>query len=357
MTRAKADQHQIGREVARDVRAARPPDPSHKRPGSRGVVMAAGTPEHWLNAAVAVARLRAVGCALPVWIARLPGERPPADPVALLGPGTTLATLVTPGLRGWAVKPWALWEAPFDRCLWVDVDVVLLDDPLPLLDEDVALAFPDPLRYDDDVVFDVFPEVDPAAAEVESGLLALPTIAAARALWAVCRLNREHRAWAWAHLNGDKDTFRLGFAATGTPLRVREALPELLGHHAREPALGGRSWRLPARRGAPADTGLHHLGGPDTPGWVHRTVLPWRAFDPRPAWRWRQAVPAPVRREALRLDGTHAAPPALIALEAEILEALAAAGWHRRAIGAPMTADRARVAAERALGALLGGPP
>jgi len=242
----------------------------HKVAGSRGIVTAAGRP-HQLAGACALARgLREVGCSLPIHVFRAQGEPDPTPLARWFPDGVTFHTVEDPTLRGWQIKPFALQATSLDRCLWLDCDNLPLRDPTPLLEHDV-LFWPDAYRSSDPGVVAAF-GADPSSAEVESGQLVLATVAHARELAAVALLNGDLREHMYAVLHGDKDTFRLAFAALATPASTVAHAPTLVGERSFLVHLAGRIVDVRCRAGRPRDIGQvqHDLAGRRT--FLHATV-------------------------------------------------------------------------------------
>lgn len=329
-----------------------------RRPGSRGVVTAAGTPRQLLCAWLAVRRLRELGCDLPVEVFCTAAEIVPAAVAQAFPAETRFRRLDDPALAGFQIKPFALWHASFDRCLWLDADNLALRDPSFLLDADTPATFwPDAFRTSDRALLAAVDAELPAGLELESGQLVLHATACREALWRACLLNGPLRALAYAHLFGDKDTWRLAFA--GTHATIVSSLPAIVGEVSLQVPLGFGTLKVRSPAGCRRDLGLLQAGPDGTPLLFHRTVREWQFFDRQPTVAWVQAISAQIEepRQCFVPAAPAAVPTELLALERWALEVvpdiywfLAACGvsWPRRVV----LAQGFRL--ERALGAAAG---
>jgi len=165
---------------------------------------------------------------------------------------------------GHALKPFALLASSFDEILLLDADCVPLREPSPLFDApaygasgnlfwsdalllSVAVEHPHPLRRfalrDGNArssaqsvnprIFDLLGLPRPATLarvghETEAGQLLVDRARVLPALRATWFLNARAR-WLYRYLHGDKDSYRLGFAAAGLPFEQIERAPAHAG--------------------------------------------------------------------------------------------------------------------------------
>ena len=285
------------REIKHDLQTCAPSDIRHKHPDSHGIVTAAAGAELLVNAWIMIARLRHVGCALPVQVFHGETERVPAAIRQAFDAQTTFIAIADEGVAGYAYKPLALERSSFDACLWLDADNTPLVDPSPLFDIATdALAWPDAFRFNRAVVYDVFDELSTDAPEIEAGQLLIRTRACADVLGAVVRLNREHRAIAWSDMLGDKDTFRVAFHARRRDLTIVSQTPTVVGTLGR--AL--RPQRDSSGRFQLIATHYHENAliqhGPDGRAlFLHRTGSPWSLSARFRPLTWSFPLEAPIR--------------------------------------------------------------
>ena len=358
MTSARAS----ARALAAALAEAPVPELPPRRPGSRGIVTAAGTPRQLLCAWLAVRRLRELGCALPVEVFHAAGEAVPPDVVRAFPGDTRFRQLDDPGLAGFQIKPFALWHASFDRCLWLDADNLALRDPSFLLEGTTpAICWPDAFRTSDPVFLAAFDPALPSGLEFESGQLVVFADACREALWRACLLNGPLRHRAYAHVFGDKDTWRLAFAGTSPRPSVVSTLPTIVGEVSVQVPLGVATLKVRSRLGRRRDLGLLQACPPGIPGgdgaplFFHRTVREWHFFDRQPTVAWVQDIPAQLEEPRQRyVPAAPAAPPAdLLALERWALDTAPEVHWFLASCG--VSSFRRRLLArsfqiERALG-------
>ncbi len=193
---------------------------------------------------------------------------------------------------GFAIKPFALLASSFPEILLLDADCVPLRDPAPLFDApryrasgnlfwsdswllSVQVDHPHPLRIfalRDGVdrrsaqslnprIFDLLELPRPATRErvsyeTEAGQLLVDRARVQRALRGACFLNARAR-WLYRYLHGDKDSYRLGFAAAGLPFEQIQQPPAHAGVLLRGRFLG-RAFLQPLPGGEPGF--LHQVG-------------------------------------------------------------------------------------------------
>ena len=186
---------------------------------------------------------------------------------------------------GYAVKPFALLASSFSEVLLLDADCVPLRDPAPLFDApgycangnlfwsdswllSVRVEHPHPLRifslrdgFDRRSAQSVNPRIfdllglqrpvtrERVSYETESGQLLVDRARVQRALRATCFLNARAR-WLYRYLHGDKDSYRLGFAAAGLPFDQLQQPPAHAGVLERGRFLG-RAFLQPLPGGEP----------------------------------------------------------------------------------------------------------
>jgi hypothetical protein len=328
-----------------------------RRAGSRGIVTAAGTPRQILGAWLGVRRLRELGSVLPIEIFHTAAESVPEE-VARAFPGDVrFRRLEDASLGGFQIKPAALWHASFDRCLWIDADNLPLRDPAFLFDIDVpAMFWPDAFRTSDAAFLEGFDSSLASGLELESGQILVHATVCHKPLWRACLLNGPLRKVAYAHVLGDKDTWRLAFASLPPSPHVVGAIPAVVGGRSLELPLGVATLKIRSAAGRPRDFGLLQSGPDGPPLWFHRTVREWDFFDRQPSLTWVQAMTAQ-RREPRQNFVPHAPlPPSeeLVALERWALETIGEAEWFLGACGVSSfrrAAQARSVQLERALGA------
>lgn len=318
--------------LRRELSEVEPPDPPPRTDGPRGIVTGAGDAGTLLNAYLMLHRVRYLGCDLPAVVFHAGDEVVPDAVRSAFPSGTTFRRLPDDVPGGWHLKPFALHLAPFDRVLWLDADTLLLKNPAPLFDRpEEAVFWPDMSRYTDGSLLEAF-GVEPHSLELETGQVLLQPDAVARSLWATCLLNREYRTEVAGRLLGDKDTFRLGFAATGRSWTTVHHLPAVVGDHGWEVPIRaiGETLKIRGAKGPPLEIGLlqHDLDG--EPLLLHRTMREWRAWDLEPQIRWCAAMAA--QGEVGERDSPSAE---LLELEAWALERIPEADFFSEALGRP----------------------
>ena len=122
--------------------------------------------------------------------------------------------------------------------------------------------------------------------------MAVPTRDSARALWIARQLNETARGVLYAHVEGDKDTWRLAWALAGERADVVSLLPLVVGHARTfvdlRPLPVTLQIRLPW---APLqDVGLVQHGRDGRLLFLHRTVREWQLFDDHEKLSWMQAL-------------------------------------------------------------------
>ena len=259
--------------------------------GSAGVVTAAAGLRLTCNAWLLCRRLERLGCTLPVEVVHATGE-PIPDRVRRAFPPSVTFRALEGAPPGYAIKPLALWTSRFDRCLWIDADNLPLRDPTFLVSRPGTACFwPDAFRTSSP---DVVAAVDRplGSLELESGQMVVPTRVCARALWLARELNGTHREAVYAHVYGDKDTWRLAWALAGERPEVVSRLPLVVGHECTcidlRPFPVSVQLRVPGARRL--DVGLIQHGPDGVPLFLHRTVREWQLFDDRERLSWTQAL-------------------------------------------------------------------
>ena len=334
---------------------ATPPRLPHKSPGSIGIVTAGGGLDLTVNAWLLCARLRALGCRLPVEVIHARSEVIPAR-VREAFPDKVTFRALDAAPPGYSIKPMALWTSPFDLCLWIDADNLPLRDPAFLLSMRVRAHFwPDAFRTSSADVAAAAQPLGPL--EFESGQMVVPTRACARALWFARELNERYRAVLYSHVYGDKDTWRLAWALAGEQADVVSRLPLVVGHECTFVDLRpfvpmSLQLRLPGAR--PLDVGLVQHGPDGPPLFLHRTVREWHLFDLRDTLSWAQALEQQVAiaRVAWRPDAPGSVPDVVSDAYGWAHTRLGEIEWFARAFGAGLPARlwlKHRFAVEAAL--------
>ena len=250
----------------------------------RGIVIVAGGELYGRLACECVASLREHGCTLPVEVWHLGAAELEAEAMRALAAqdGVSVRDLlgVHPALcdepgYGYAAKPLALAASAFEEVLLLDADNSAVDDPSRLFESDTYVATGSlfwcdmyaergakfvrmwdpwgvrrrPSRLEcwiQDVIDERLirpvrarPDFTPALEALglravdlthESGQLLCHKTRCVRGLAAVVLLNLNvNRRLAYAGLHGDKDTFRVAWAASGTPFSCAGEPPELGG--------------------------------------------------------------------------------------------------------------------------------
>jgi hypothetical protein len=254
-----------------------------ERWSGRGIVVVAGGPRYSALASQLVESLRSVGCMLPIEIFHLGAAELDCDECRALGEleGVSLRDLLSgqPTLLeqegyGYAAKAFALIASSFSEVLLLDADNRVVADPTGLFDSapfqergalfwcDMYAASETFVRlYDpfgvrarpsrvDQLVQDLLdrwlvtpvrakPDFNgtladiglaPSGATQESGQLVIDKPRCLGALAALSILNSNtHRPLVYSGLHGDKDTFRIAFAALGAPFHMINERPALGG--------------------------------------------------------------------------------------------------------------------------------
>ncbi|KAJ1552061.1 hypothetical protein HK405_012835, partial [Cladochytrium tenue] len=200
-------------------------------PGSTGIVLTgpSGAVE---PALLAVQVLRDLGCDLPVEFAFLEGELQERDLIVLRSANISHRNFFSERIESYqwtrrelklgAAKLDAIVTSPFERVLYLDTDVILLRDPSFLFQTNAfrkfgALFWPDfPFTPRSNAIWTIMDVPYVLEREFEAGLVVLDK----RRVWRGLRLAQYMCGEAkvfFQHIWGDKDTFRWGFKATGTP--------------------------------------------------------------------------------------------------------------------------------------------
>jgi ADP-heptose:LPS heptosyltransferase len=211
-------------------------------PGSyagRGIVICAGGPRYFPSAWVAIHRLRAVGCRLPIELWFLgPGEMNSRAVALLDGLGVRAvdAFLVRrrhpmPRLNGWELKPYAMLHSAFEDVMLLDADNICYRDPEPLFEDagyrsNGAIFWPDVERLGPEreawQVFGVPYRDEPA---FESGQIVLAKSKCWEPLLLAVWYNR-HSEYFYRYVHGDKDTFHMAFRRLEAPYTMPARLAE-----------------------------------------------------------------------------------------------------------------------------------
>ena len=196
----------------------------------RGIVICAGGPRYFPSAWVAIRRLRALGCELPVELWHLgPGEIDSRMKSLLDGLGVRTVDALEvarhhpmPRLQGWELKPYAMLHCTFQDVLLLDADNLCYRDPAPLFEaagyhSTGAIFWPDVERISSDQaawkVFGVPYRDEPA---FESGQIALNKSRCWQPLLLTVWYNA-HSTYFYEYVYGDKDTFHMAFRKLEAP--------------------------------------------------------------------------------------------------------------------------------------------
>ena len=201
------------------------PDACH----GRGVVIPGGGPRYFPNAWVCIRSLRDAGCALPVELWHLGSEELDNEMRSLVEAlGVTCVDALQVHrrhrvrfVRGWPLKPYAMFHSRFAEVLFLDADNVPLSDPEYLFDQPEyrrlgAVFWPDigNLGQQEKVwALTGVPFRDEWA--FESGQMLVDKTKCAQALAIAVWMNCEHGDFWYQHLYGDKDTFHLAWRRLG----------------------------------------------------------------------------------------------------------------------------------------------
>lgn len=194
----------------------------------RGIVMVATGRLYRSNAWIALKRLRATGCRLPVEVWHWGGDDWCREHDAWFAEMGAVGvdyeearTRVGSGLRHpWALKVYAMRWSRFREILYLDVDQVVLADPTYLFDEPEylrtgAVFWPDLGRWSPDAAMWGFTGVayrdEP---EVQGGEALLDKARVWRELSLTMWINEQH-AFFYRYMVGDKDSYRLAWHKLG----------------------------------------------------------------------------------------------------------------------------------------------
>jgi ADP-heptose:LPS heptosyltransferase len=196
----------------------------------RGIVMLACGENYAASAWIALRRLRASGCQLPVelWHWGEHDWRPEYDGW-FAGLGARIESFhdwiqrhPTPLTHPWALKPYAMVHSRFEEILYLDADQVVLRDPTYLFEEPEyrrtgAVFWPDERRWDVGHPMWILSGVPYAdEPEVQAGEALLDRRRLGRALRLTLWMNEQHE-YFYRYMIGDKDTYRLAFRKLGQP--------------------------------------------------------------------------------------------------------------------------------------------
>jgi hypothetical protein len=196
----------------------------------RGIVICGGGPRYFPSAWVALRRLRAIGCALPVELWFLgPGEMDTRMKALIENQQARVVDAhqvrrqhPMRRLNGWELKPYAMLHCPFEQVLLLDADNVCYRDPEFLFSSDEylvdgAIFWPDVERLGPErtawQVFGVKYRDEPA---FESGQVVLNKARCWEPLQLTVWYN-QHSEYFYEHVHGDKDTFHMAFRKLDAP--------------------------------------------------------------------------------------------------------------------------------------------
>jgi ADP-heptose:LPS heptosyltransferase len=196
----------------------------------RGIVMVATGRLYRSNAWIALKRLRATGCTLPVELWHWGGDDWNAEHAAWFGALGAIGVSyedarrrVGSGLKHpWALKVYAMRWSRFREILYLDADQVVLVDPTSLFEDPEyvrtgAMFWPDVMRWSPDAAmwgFTGLPFRD--EPEVQGGEAVLDKSRVWRELALTMWMNEQH-AFFYRYMVGDKDSYRLCWHKLGTP--------------------------------------------------------------------------------------------------------------------------------------------
>lgn len=225
--------------------AALPPYPGENTYSDRGIVIVAGG-KYLENALVQIKMLRAAKSALRIQVWHLgKGEMTPAQ-LALLQPynvetrdfedyvgADTLRPIqANVGLRLFQLKPLAVLHSDLKDIMLLDSDNVPLADPAYLFDSPEYVKFgsifwPDYwMTASENPIWKVIGSAPTSTWEQESGQLLVNKALSWKAINLCVHLND---AFYMKLLNGDKDTFRFAWLASGTPFHMVPHWPTAVG--------------------------------------------------------------------------------------------------------------------------------
>ncbi|KAJ1547189.1 hypothetical protein HK405_006483 [Cladochytrium tenue] len=203
------------------------------RPGSRGVVTTGGRPKDIEFAIMTAEFVRASGSELPVSFAYMSRQVPTPFLDKLRAYNVTpvdISATVAKLDWGWretalgAAKVYAMMAAPYEQVVFLDPDVMVLQDPNVFFESPEfrrygALFWPDfTARRRDGFMWDLFdieaPQED--RLEFESGMIFVDKSRTWKALKLTEHINAAGRFF-FNHFWGDKESFFWGFTATNTP--------------------------------------------------------------------------------------------------------------------------------------------
>lgn len=206
------------------VRKCQPP--SHL--SGRGVIICAGG-RYLTSAWMAIKLMRHFGSQLPVQIWHLGPAEVPEKLAAIFTPLNVefvdarilQKTYPHKRLNGWEVKAYAMLHCPWREFILLDADNMPLQNidnlfDSPLYRQHGALFWPDRGRWPPDFrVWNMTGIQYRDEAEFESGQLVVDHQRCWQELMLANLFNEESEFW-YAHIHGDKDTFRLAWRALGT---------------------------------------------------------------------------------------------------------------------------------------------
>jgi hypothetical protein len=221
------------------------------QPIDRGIVMPVGV-KNFAYAVHLIRCIRMYGCRLPILISFLGDEDLPVkmQDFFLTLPGVDLRDLssyVNKGilqLKGWDIKPYSMLLNPFKEMLFLDADIILVQNPEVLFEypeykETGAVFFKDRM-YGGGAHYPGFiSQIVPlphskqlretpmfrgkSQNHMESGVIAFDKSRRLMGLLAVCKLNNPYeREFIHKHTHGDKETFWLGFEIAEEPYKFLE---------------------------------------------------------------------------------------------------------------------------------------
>lgn len=221
-------------EMAREF-ISRIPAYSESRFAGRGIVICGGGARMFSNAWVCLRMLRKMGCRLPVQVWYLGRQEMDPTMERLLTPlgvscvDATALNAVWPARfnGGWALKPFAIINCPFEEVLLLDADNVPVRDPEYLFDagpyqEHGAVLWPDVGRLTPEAsAWKLFGVPFRDEPEVESGQVLVNKRKCWRPLL-LCMWYNENASLFYEHIHGDKETFHFAFRRVGAPYAMTE---------------------------------------------------------------------------------------------------------------------------------------
>jgi len=186
----------------------------------RGIVICAGGIIYFTCAIVAITRLRAQGCNLPIEVWSKPGELTEDAVKALVSLDAIPRVFSDEALKShrYCLKPLAILRSSFQEVLYLDADNNCLLDPSYLFDlpEFVAtgaLFWPDFwTTAHDNPIWEIISKIPEDSPEQESGQMLINKEICWRPLQLCLYFNRESNIY-YKLLHGDKDTFRFAWLA------------------------------------------------------------------------------------------------------------------------------------------------